>query len=156
MIPGTRPFLYQVQAVEAVRRLEYAALFHEQGLGKTKIGIDLALLWLKEGVANSVLIVTKRTLIKNWTDEIKAHMFFEARLFAQDKKANFFAFNSPARLYLTHYEVLKSEERRFALSRKRARLRSSSTKRHKRSRIPKPRSRRPFTSSPPGLSAASS
>jgi SNF2 family DNA or RNA helicase len=116
--PRHEAFLYQVQAVEAVRQLEYAALFHEQGLGKTKIGLDLALSWLKERVADSVLIVTKRTLIKNWTDEIKTHMFFEARLFGQDKKANFFAFNSPARLYLTHYEVLKSEERRFALFQK--------------------------------------
>jgi SNF2 family DNA or RNA helicase len=111
-------FLYQVQAVEAVRHLEYAALFHEQGLGKTKIGIDLALSWLKEGVVDSVIIVTKRALIKNWIDEIKMHMFFEARVFTQDKKANFFAFNSPARLYLTHYEVLKSEEPRFALFQK--------------------------------------
>ena len=36
-------FTYQLQAVEAVKGMEYAALFHEQGLGKTKIGIDLAL-----------------------------------------------------------------------------------------------------------------
>src|SRR3954469_4991894 len=111
-------FLYQVQAVEAVRRLEYAALLHEQGLGKTKIGIDLALSWLKEGVVDSVIIVTKRALIKNWTDEIKTHAFLEARVFGQDKNANFFAFNSPARLYLTHYEVLRSEQRRFALFQK--------------------------------------
>jgi SNF2 family DNA or RNA helicase len=110
-----KAFLYQVQAVEAVRALEYAALFHEQGLGKTKIGIDLALTWLKEAVCDSVLIVTKRTLVKNWTDEIKAHTFFEPRLLGQDRNTNFFAFNSPARLYLTHYEVLKSEARRFAL-----------------------------------------
>jgi SNF2 family DNA or RNA helicase len=116
--PRHEAFLYQLQAVEAVRQLEYAALFHEQGLGKTKIGIDLALSWLKERIVDSVLIVTKRGLIKNWTDEIKAHTFFEPRLFGQDKKANFFAFNSPARLYLTHYEVLKSEERRFALFQK--------------------------------------
>lgn len=111
-------FLYQVQAVEAVRSLEYAALFHEQGLGKTKIGIDLALSWLKEKVVDSVIVVTKRALVKNWTDEIKAHTFFEARVFGQDKNANFFAFNSPARLYLTHYEVLRSEQRRFALFQK--------------------------------------
>ena len=108
-------FLYQVQAVEAVRALEFAALFHEQGLGKTKIGIDLALTWLKEGVCDSVLVVTKRSLVKNWTDEIKAHTFFEPRILGQDRNANFFAFNSPARLYLAHYEVLKSEARRFAL-----------------------------------------
>src|SRR5271165_2196910 len=91
--PRHEAFLYQVQAVEAVRQLEYAALFHEQGLGKTKIGLDLALSWLKERAADSVLIVTKRTLIKNWTDEIGTHTFLEARLFVQDKKANFFAFN---------------------------------------------------------------
>ena len=116
--PRHQAFLYQVQAVEAVRRLQYAALFHEQGLGKTKIGLDLALSWLKEGAVDSVIIVTKRSLIKNWTDEIKTHTFFEARIFGQDRNANFFAFNSPARLYLTHYEVLKSEERRFALFQK--------------------------------------
>jgi len=116
--PRHQAFLYQLQAVEAVRRLEYAALFHEQGLGKTKIGLDLALTWLKEGAVDSVLIVTKRSLIKNWTDEIKTHTYFEARLLGQDRNANFFAFNSPARMYLTHYEVLKSEERRFALFQK--------------------------------------
>jgi len=108
-------FLYQVQAVEAVRTLEYAALFHEQGLGKTKIGLDLALTWLKDGAVDSVVIVTKRSLLKNWADEIKAHTFFEARLLVQDRQVNFFAFNSPARLYLTHYEVLKSERRRLLL-----------------------------------------
>jgi SNF2 family DNA or RNA helicase len=111
-------FLYQVQAVEAVRHLPYAALFHEQGLGKTKIGIDLALSWLKEGAVDSVIVVTKRALVKNWSDEIKAHTFIEARVLDQDKNANFFAFNSPARLYLTHYEVLRSEQRRFALFQK--------------------------------------
>ncbi len=120
--PRHQAFLYQLQAIEAVRNLEYAALFHEQGLGKTKIGLDLALTWLKEGVVDLVLIVTKRSLIKNWTDEVKAHTYFEARILGQDRNANFFAFNSPARLYLAHYEVLKSEERRFALFQKTRRI----------------------------------
>jgi SNF2 family DNA or RNA helicase len=120
--PRHQAFMYQLQAVEAVRRLQYAALFHEQGLGKTKIGLDLALAWLKEGAVDSVLIVTKRSLLQNWTEEIKAHTYFEARVLGQDRNANFFAFNSPARLYLTHYEVLKSEERRFALFQKTRKL----------------------------------
>lgn len=115
-------FLYQVQAIAAAKDLEYAAFFHEQGLGKTKIGIDLALTWLKEGVVDSVVIVTKKGLVKNWSDELKAHTFFEPRLLHQDGRANFFAFNSPARLYLTHYEVMKSEERRFALFQQTRRL----------------------------------
>ena len=34
-------FQYQKEAFEAVKDLEYAAIFHEQGLGKTKIAIDI-------------------------------------------------------------------------------------------------------------------
>ena len=36
-------FQYQKEAFEAVKDLEYAAIFHEQGLGKTKIAIDILL-----------------------------------------------------------------------------------------------------------------
>lgn len=115
-------FLYQMQAAEAVRDLEYAALFHEQGLGKTKIGVDVALSWLKREIVDSVLIVTKRSLIANWASEIATHTFFEARQLSQDRSANFFAFNSPARLYLAHYEILKSEEKRLRLFQKTRKL----------------------------------
>ena len=45
--PRHAAFTFQFQAVEAVKALPYAALFHEQGLGKTKIGIDLALEWIR-------------------------------------------------------------------------------------------------------------
>ena len=34
-------FPYQQEAFEAVKDLNYSAIFHEQGLGKTKIAIDL-------------------------------------------------------------------------------------------------------------------
>jgi SNF2 family DNA or RNA helicase len=108
-------FLYQLEAVEAVRDLEYAALFHEQGLGKTKIGIDLALHWLKSKIVDSVIIVTKRGLVQNWYEEVESHTYFRPRILQQDKRSNYFAFNSPARLYLAHYEVFKSEEKRLAL-----------------------------------------
>lgn len=116
--PRHEAFLYQLQAVEAVQNLDYAALFHEQGLGKTKIGLDLALHWLRSKVLDSVIIVTKRGLVQNWLDEIKSHTYFQARILDQDRKSNFFAFNSPARLYLTHYEVLRSEESRLKLFQK--------------------------------------
>src|SRR5262245_53509307 len=110
-----RGFNYQVEAVEAVKGLEYAAIFHEQGLGKTKIGLDLALLWLKNDIVDSVLIVTKKSLIQNWKDEISVHTFLAPRVIGEDKNADFFAFNSPARFYLTHYEVLNSRQRRLQL-----------------------------------------
>lgn len=108
-------YAYQVDAVEAVKSLPYSAIFHEQGLGKTKIGVDLALQWLKANEVDSVLIVTKRGLVENWSEEIKAHTFISPRILDQKRPSNFFALNSPARLYLTHYEVIKSEERRLSL-----------------------------------------
>lgn len=108
-------YAYQIDAVEAIKGLQYAAVFHEQGLGKTKIGVDLLLYWLKMGTVDSVIIVTKRGLIENWSEEIKTHTFIAARVLDQRKPSNFFALNSPARIYLTHYEVFKTEERRLAL-----------------------------------------
>ena len=39
-LPG---FPYQIEALHAIEGLEYAAVFHEPGLGKTKIAIDLFL-----------------------------------------------------------------------------------------------------------------
>lgn len=45
-----KAFPYQAQAINAIKDLEYAAIFHEQGLGKTKIAIDLMMYWLKKNM----------------------------------------------------------------------------------------------------------
>ena len=108
-------YAYQLEAVEAVKRLPYAALFHEQGLGKTKIGLDLALEWIRESSVDSVLVVTKHSLVANWVEEIQRHTYLSAHVLDQNRSSNFFVLNSAARLYLTHYETVKSEERRLAL-----------------------------------------
>lgn len=113
--PKAAGFMYQVQAVEATKDLPYAAIFHEQGLGKTKIGIDLGLYWLTKDIVDTVMFVSKRGLIQNWIDELRTHTHVTPRLLSQDRRANFLAFNSPARIYLTHYEVLKSEKKRLKL-----------------------------------------
>ena len=108
-------YAFQVEAVETVKSLEYSALFHEQGLGKTKIGLDLALEWIRQETVDCVLIVTKRSLIENWSDEIESHTHLNAKILGQNRKANFFALNSPARLFLAHYEVVRSEVERLKL-----------------------------------------
>jgi hypothetical protein len=41
--PKLEAFTYQQEAFKAIRDLHYAAIFHEQGLGKTKIAIDVLL-----------------------------------------------------------------------------------------------------------------
>ena len=110
-----KAFVYQADALEAIKNLEYSAVFHEPGLGKTKIGVDLILYWLSKDVVDSAIVVTKRGLIENWRAEVSAHSFLQPRVLDQNRRANFYAFNSPTRVYLTHYEVFRKEEKRLAL-----------------------------------------
>lgn len=115
LAPKLDAFPHQLEALQAVRDLTYAAIFHEQGLGKTKIGLDLALGWLASDIVDSVIVVTKRGLIENWRAEVDEHSHLRARVLGQDRSANFYAFNSPVRLYLTHYEAMVSERKRLEL-----------------------------------------
>ena len=115
LTPKHQGFVYQVEAFEAVKDLPFSAVFHEQGLGKTKIGVDLVLYWLRKDIIDSIIIITKKGLIRNWREELAAHTHLEPRILSQDKQANFLAFNSPAKIYLAHYEVMKSEKKRLSL-----------------------------------------
>lgn len=108
-------FPYQVDAVIALRGLEYGAVFHEQGLGKTKIAIDIAVAWLSTRTVDSVIIVTKKGLVPNWRQEIASHSFLTPLVLDQDSRSNFLAFNSPAPVYLTHYEVCRGDEKQMKL-----------------------------------------
>lgn len=105
---------YQVDAIEAIKDLEFAAVFHEQGLGKTKIAIDVFIYWFLIRKVDAVVIVTKKGLVANWKRELAMHTNLNPVIFSQDKLHNHRAFLSTSRLYLTHYEVLKIEEPRFA------------------------------------------
>ncbi|HEV7511424.1 MAG TPA: SNF2-related protein, partial [Candidatus Acidoferrum sp.] len=108
-------FPFQIETLSVIKDLEYAAIFHEQGLGKTKIAIDLALTWLANNVVDSAMIITKKSLIKNWEEEIARHSYFKAKTLNQDAQTLFYAFNTPWRIYLTHYEACNSRKGRFAL-----------------------------------------
>lgn len=108
-------FPYQVDAVKALKDLEYAAVFHEQGLGKTKIAIDIAIAWLTHKTVDSVLFITKKGLIANWRQELASHSYLSPLVLDQDSRSNFLAFNSPAAVYLTHYEVCRGDEKQIKL-----------------------------------------
>lgn len=113
--PKLQSFPHQAHALEIIKKLDYSAIFHEQGLGKTKIGLDLALIWLQEKVVDSVIVVTKKGLIENWRNEIAQHTHIKPAILTQDRKRNFNLFNSPVEVYLCHYEVLYSEQSRIEL-----------------------------------------
>lgn len=108
-------FPYQYDAFEAIKDLEYAAIFHEQGLGKTKIAIDLLLYWLKNTSIDTVLVVTKKQLVANWLREFKTHTSLKPAVLNTDKQNNYFTFTGPARVVVTNFEVLVGEKDRFSL-----------------------------------------
>ncbi len=108
-------FPYQHDAVMALCNLEYGAIFHEQGLGKTKIAIDLLLDWLQQKTVDTVILVVKKSLIQNWLDELATHCFIKPRLLSTNREENFYVFNSPARLVVANYETIKSEKERIKL-----------------------------------------
>ena len=84
-----KAFPYQQEAVDAVKDLEYAAIFHEQGLGKTKIAIDVLLYWLSKCSMDTVLIVTKKQLVANWVNEFKDHTSIKPAVLNTDKNNNY-------------------------------------------------------------------
>ena len=110
-----KSFVYQSQAVDFAKDLEYAAIFHEQGLGKTKIALDIALYWISKKEIDTVLIVTKKGLIKNWEDETKMHSFLHPKTLSNNKTSNYYVFNSATRLIITNFETISIEKNRFKL-----------------------------------------
>ena len=109
-----RAFPYQQEAVEFVAERQYAAIFHEQGLGKTKIALDVILRWLSLKEVDTVIVFTKKSLIANWQREIKNHSHLSPLVLSEHSNKNYYVFTTPTRLVLAHYEVAKKEERRLA------------------------------------------
>lgn len=107
-------FPYQEEAVQFVAARTYSAIFHEQGLGKTKIAVDAMLTWLREKSVDTVLVVTKKGLVANWIREFGAHSHLTPLVLSEDSARNYYVFTTPARVVLCHYEVARKEERRLA------------------------------------------
>ena len=113
--PKLNSFTYQGQAIEFAKDLDYAAIFHEQGLGKTKIALDIALYWLSEKEIDTVLIVTKKGLVKNWQEETKIHSYLHPKVLDNNRNSNFYVFNSATSLIVTNFETISLEKNRFKL-----------------------------------------
>lgn len=108
-------FPYQKEAFESIKDLEYAAVFHEQGLGKTKIAIDTLLYWLERSSIDTVLVVTKKQLVQNWKKEFFYHTYIKPEILTDDRKNNHFVFVSPARVIITNFEILYVEKNQLTL-----------------------------------------
>lgn len=111
----TEAFQYQLQAFLTIRDLDYSAILHEQGLGKTKIAVDLMLYWLKHRDIDTVMIVTKKQLVKNWENELAFHTYIKPKILSSNRADNFYVFNSSAKVIITNFETISTDKERIRL-----------------------------------------
>lgn len=111
----TDAFPYQLQAFLTIRDLNYSAIFHEQGLGKTKIAVDLMLYWLKYRDIDTVMIVTKKQLVKNWENELSIHTHIKPKVLSSKKTDNFYVLNSAAKVVIANFEAISTDKERIKL-----------------------------------------
>ena len=98
---------FQKDAFDEIKDKDFFAIFHEQGLGKTKIAIDLAFYWLEKNHVDSVLICTKKNLIKNWEDELNFHGNVSPLILTSNKSTNSQKLGLPGSIYLCNYELIR-------------------------------------------------
>ena len=111
--PKHSAFAYQREAADFVAGREYSAIFHEQGLGKTKIAVDVALSWLASKQVDTVLIFTKKILVANWKRELQSHTHILPAVLGESSRDNYFVFVSPTKLVVGHFETAKKELERL-------------------------------------------
>lgn len=108
-------FPYQREAFDAVKDLPYSAIFHEQGLGKTKIAIDLILYWLEKKDIDTIIVVTKKQLVQNWVGEFDQHTHIKPKTLSSNKQDNFYVLTSAARVIVTNFETISTDKERLTL-----------------------------------------
>jgi SNF2 family DNA or RNA helicase len=106
-------FPYQQEAVDFVSSRQFCAIFHEQGLGKTKIAIDALLGWLGTKQIDTALIFAKKNLVDNWRREFALHTYLKPSVLTEHSANNYYVLTAPVRVIIAHYEVAKKEEKRL-------------------------------------------
>ena len=113
--PKKDAFPYQLDAIEQIRGLEYSAVFHEQGLGKTKIAIDVILYWLATRELDCVIVVAKKGLVPNWISEFNDHTHLRPSVLGSNSSENYYTLTGNAVVIVAHYEAIKKEKSRLKL-----------------------------------------
>lgn len=104
------PLPHQEAGTRFLREREAAALFDEQGLGKSKQLIDAVIHSIVDGVIDGALIICPNTLKTTWGEEIERHSNSRYAVFGAGKKARRDAFRSlRAAFYVINYEAVAAE-----------------------------------------------
>lgn len=107
---GTITLAHQADGTSFLRANERAALFDEQGLGKSKQLIDAAAAEIASGSLDGALIVCPNGLKSTWADEIERFSTLPHAVFGAGRKARQVAFRSlRAAFYVINYEAVAAE-----------------------------------------------
>lgn len=108
--PKTKPLPHQLEAINFLVKNEKAALFDEQGVGKTKEVIDAIITMLKEKKVDAAMIIAPKTLIFSWEQEIRKHSYLiPVVLEGKNNKSKGYKFLFNANIFVINYEGVKSE-----------------------------------------------
>lgn len=101
---------HQERGTQFLRERTAAALFDEQGLGKSKQLIDAIVQDIAHGVLDGALIICPNILKTTWGEEIEHHCDLRYAIFGAGKKARREAFRSlKAAFYVINYESVAAE-----------------------------------------------
>src|ERR1700753_1188079 len=97
---------HQEEGISFLRERKAAALFDEQGLGKSRQLIDAIVQDIQERALDGALIVCPNTIKATWGEEIYRYSDLRYAIFGSGKKARRVAFQSlKAAFYIINYEA---------------------------------------------------
>lgn len=101
---------HQEEGTRFLRGREAAALFDEQGLGKSRQMIDAITEHICEGTLDGALIICPNTVKTTWGEEIERYSNLRYAVFGAGRKARRVAFRSlRAVFYVINYEAVAAE-----------------------------------------------
>lgn len=101
---------HQLAGTKFLRENKRAALFDEQGLGKSKQLIDAIAGEIQAGSVRGALIVCPNGLKSNWAEEVERFSSLPYAVFGSGRKARRVAFRSlRAAFYIINYEAVAAE-----------------------------------------------
>ena len=104
------PLPHQQHGTQFLRDREAAALFDEQGLGKSRQLIDTIVQEREAGTLDGALIVCPNTIKSTWCEEIQRYSDLTHAIFGSGRAARRVAFRSlRAAFYVINYEAVAAE-----------------------------------------------
>lgn len=106
--PRVKPLPHQVEATRFLFEHDWAALFDEQGLGKTKIVVDALAQLFAAHIIEAAVVICRKSLLSNWESEISKHSRLRAITLIGSPQQKGIRFMWFAHFYLINYDLVAS------------------------------------------------